>query len=162
MLRRTHDVDYCTAFCRLEDRSECAYWTRHTPQKCGDAKIYDRLHEYEATGLTPEEIIAQRSTLAEYHKDADPLLRAKVEDRLVVLPCRVSATVYDIRRFYNRSRVVRREIVSGQIDHFTIGDAGVPIATVCLHGNEWVDYEPGELMLTQKDAETALKEEEAK
>ena len=88
MLRRTHDVDYCTAFCRLEDRSECAYWTGHTPQKCGDAKIYDRLHEYEATGLTPEEVIAQRSTLAEYHTDADPLLRAKVEDRLVVLPTR--------------------------------------------------------------------------
>lgn len=129
---------------------------------CTLGKVVDRLAAYEATGLTPEEIVALRSTLAEYHKDADPLLRAKAEDRLVVLPCRMNATVYDIRRFYNRSKVVRREIVSGQIDHFTIGDAGVPIATVCLHGNEWVDYEPSELMLTPKDAETALKEEEAK
>lgn len=121
-----------------------------------------RLAAYEDTGLTPEEIVALRSTLEEYHKDADPLLRAKVEDRLVVLPCRMSATVYDVRRFYNRGKVVRREITRGQIDHFTIGEAGIPIATVCLHGNEWADYEPGELILTQKDAENALKEEEAK
>lgn len=121
-----------------------------------------RLAAYEDTGLTPEEIVALRSTLEEYHKDADPLLRAKVEDRLVVLPCRMDATVYDIRRFYKGRKVVRWEIVSGEIDHFTIGDAGMPIATVCLHGNEWADYEPDDLILTKKDAENALKEEEAK
>lgn len=77
--------------------------------------------------------------------------------RLVVLPCRIDATVYDIRRFYKGRKVVRQEITSGEIDHFTIGEAGNVITTVCLHGNEWADYEPDDLILTREEAEAALK-----
>lgn len=80
----------------------------------------------------------------------------KREGRLLVLPCKVDATVYDIRRFYKRSKIIRQEIVTGQIDHFTIGEAQKPIAAVCLQGNEWADYEPGELILTREEAEAAL------
>ncbi|MBR2132892.1 MAG: hypothetical protein IJ955_10250 [Oscillospiraceae bacterium] len=36
-----------------------------------------RLKEYEDTGLSPEEVVAMKNTLDEYHKVADPLLRAK-------------------------------------------------------------------------------------
>lgn len=44
--------------------------------------------------LTPEEITAMQHTLDEYHKVADPLLRAQADGRLVVLPCKVGDTVY--------------------------------------------------------------------
>ena len=57
-------------------------------------EIIHRLADYEDTGLTPEEVTAMRHTLDEYHKVADPLLRAQADGRLVVLPCKVGDTVY--------------------------------------------------------------------
>ena len=47
------------------------------------------LRQYLDTGLDPEEITAMQHTLDEYHKVADPLLRAQADGRLVVLPCKV-------------------------------------------------------------------------
>lgn len=79
---------------------------------------------------------------------------------VVVLPCKISAKVYDIRRFYKRSRVVSQEIVCGEIDHFTIGDAGEVITTVCFQGNEWADYRPDELIMNLEEAKAALKKME--
>lgn len=84
------------------------------------------------------------------------LLVAEREGRLIVLPCKIDAPVYDIRRFYERRKVVRQEIVTGAIDHFTIGQAGKPITTVCFPGNEWADYEPDDLILSPDEAEAAL------
>lgn len=52
------------------------------------------LAAYEDLRLTPEEITAMQHTLDEYHKVADPLLRAQADGRLVVLPCNVGDTVY--------------------------------------------------------------------
>ena len=52
------------------------------------------LAAYEDLRLTPEEITAMQHTLDEYHKVADPLLRAQADGRLVVLPCKVGDTVY--------------------------------------------------------------------
>lgn len=45
-----------------------------------------RLAAYEDTGLEPWKITAMQHTLDEYHKVADPLLRAQADGRLVVLP----------------------------------------------------------------------------
>ena len=53
-----------------------------------------RLAAYEDTWLTPEEITAMQHTLDEYHKVADPLLRAQADGRLVVLPCKVGQRVF--------------------------------------------------------------------
>lgn len=53
-----------------------------------------RLAAYEDTRMMPEDVVAMRHTLDEYHKGADPLLRAQVDGRLVVLPCKVGDTVY--------------------------------------------------------------------
>ena len=39
-------------------------------------------------------ITAMQHTLDEYHKVADPLLRAQIDGRLVVLPCKVGDTIY--------------------------------------------------------------------
>lgn len=56
-----------------------------------------RLAAYEDTRLEPEEITAMQRTLDEYHKVADPLLRAQADGRLVVLPCQVGTATYYIR-----------------------------------------------------------------
>ena len=53
-----------------------------------------RLAAYEDKGLEPEEITAMQHTLDEYHKVADPLLRAQIDGRLVVLPCKVGDTLW--------------------------------------------------------------------
>lgn len=55
--------------------------------------LQDRLAAYEDTGLMPEEITAMRHTLEEYHRTADPLLSAKAQGRVVVLP---SKTVFEL------------------------------------------------------------------
>ena len=52
------------------------------------------LRQYLDTGMTPEEIAAMQHTLSEYHKVADPLLRAQADGRLVVLPCKVGQRVF--------------------------------------------------------------------
>ena len=65
---------------------------------CIDCPSFDRLVEclaaYEDTGLEPEEITAMQHTLDEYHKVADPLLRAQADGRVVVLPCKVGQRVF--------------------------------------------------------------------
>lgn len=69
-------------------------------------EFYWRLKAYEDTGLTPEEITAMRHTLEEYHRTADPLLSAKAQGRVVVLPCKVGDTVYILRRTFDGADVV--------------------------------------------------------
>lgn len=67
---------------------------------CIDCPSFDRLVErlaaYEGTGLEPEEITAMQHTLDEYHKVADPLLRAQADGRLVVPPCKVGDRLYEV------------------------------------------------------------------
>lgn len=58
---------------------------------------WSRLAAYEDKELEPEEITAMQHTLDEYHKVADPLLRAQTAGRLVVLPCKVGDTVWVTR-----------------------------------------------------------------
>ena len=58
---------------------------------------WSRLAAYEDTRMEPEEITAMQHTLDEYHKVADPLLRAQTAGRLVVLPCKVGDTVWVTR-----------------------------------------------------------------
>lgn len=58
--------------------------------------LVERLAAYEDTGLEPEEITAMQHTLDEYHKVADPLLRAQADGRLVVPPCKVGDRLYEV------------------------------------------------------------------
>lgn len=64
--------------------------TERLPEQGG----VERLAAYEDTGREPEEITAMQRTLDEYHKVADPLLRAQADGRLVVLPCKVGDTLW--------------------------------------------------------------------
>lgn len=61
-----------------------------------------RLAAYEDTGREPEEITAMQHTLDEYHKVADPLLRAQADGRLMVLPCGGSINLVECGRTLER------------------------------------------------------------
>lgn len=88
------------------------------------------------------------------------LVEADRDGKCVVLPCKVGSDFYDVRRFYKRSKIVKCEPVKMTVDHFTIGDAGIPIATACSDANEWGDYRPGDMMTFEAaEAEAALKGE---
>lgn len=54
----------------------------------------DELKAYRETGLTPEEVTALQASNQELKKEALPILQAKVQDRLVILPCGLGGTVY--------------------------------------------------------------------
>ena len=54
----------------------------------------DELKDYRETGLTPEEVTALQASNQELKKEALPILQAKVQDRLVIMPCGLGETVY--------------------------------------------------------------------
>lgn len=87
MERLTFEGNFC-------DIAQCRELPCPYNGACSQRKVWERLAAYEDTRLEPEEITAMRHTLDEYHKLADPLLRAQADGRLVVLPCKVGDTVY--------------------------------------------------------------------
>ena len=82
--KREKDIPYCTAlFCRN--------------------RLKERLASYEDTGLEPEQVLELKNfTQGGIHKIDDgwkhvqELLQAEQDGRLVVLPCKVGDTVYEI------------------------------------------------------------------
>ena len=73
--------------CQAEDR-QCAY------QHDELADWLEELKAYRETGLTPEGVAALQESNQELKKEAVPLMRAKIQDRLVILPCKLGETVY--------------------------------------------------------------------
>lgn len=55
-----------------------------------------RLAEYEDTGYAPEEIKAMAAKINDLKKEAEPLIRARNEDRLDEHPCKVGDPVWVI------------------------------------------------------------------
>ena len=80
----THENGVC---CTHFGGPECCEVGGNCSMNCKwEEAAWSRLAAYEDTWLEPEEITAMQQTLDEYHKVADPLLRAQADGRLVVLP----------------------------------------------------------------------------
>lgn len=80
----THENGVC---CTHFGGMECFACNGDCSRGCTwEEAAWSRLAAYEDTWLEPEEITAMQHTLDEYHKVADPLLRAQDDGRLVVLP----------------------------------------------------------------------------
>ena len=62
----------------------------------GMKAVVDRLAAYEETELAPEEVVALQASNQELKKEALPLLQAKIQDRMVVLPCKVGDMLYEV------------------------------------------------------------------
>ena len=131
---------------------------------CIDCPSFDRLVEclaaYEDTGLEPEEITAMQHTLDEYHKVADPLLRAQIDGRLVVLPCKVGDTLYEVtgRKTISEYRVkaIRAELFCVFIE-WEIEKGFVWQSLAGINAGEIGKT----VFLTREEAEAALKERRA-
>lgn len=80
----------------------------------------------------------------------------------IELPCKVGDTVYmlaDRTIKEGRKKVCEKFVITGMVDHFTIGDAGVPLADICLADGVWCEAcGTDEYYLTKEAAETALEE----
>lgn len=100
---------------------------------------WSRLAAYEDTRMEPEEITAMQHTLDEYHKVADPLLRAQTAGRLVVLPCKVGDTVYRIFNPPSREPVISAHTLMS-VDYIV----------------RWIDKFGKTVFLTREEAEAAL------
>ena len=132
-----------------------------------DAAV-NRLADYEDTGLAPEEVTSLQVSNQELKKEALPILQAKVQDRLVILPCKVTDTVYITETVFENGKQKKRNkpsgerVVSAQIDHVTIGGTtGKPVFDLCTEtGNWYYSMEPEQFYLTREAAEAALKEQE--
>ena len=135
-----------------------------------------RLKEYEDIGMTPEEIkeffedVESRFVLwvekrwgvaAGRHID---IMRAERAGRLVLLPCKVTDTVFIVETVFENGKQKKRNkpcgerVVSAQIDHVTIGGTtGKPVFDLCSEtGNWYYALEPGEFFLTREEAEDTI------
>lgn len=83
----------------------------HYPPKEYRGDAVNRLSAYEDTGLTPSEVAK--------------LAKAKADGRLVVLPCKVGDTVYEIDAICGQGEFLGYEIVKTNIDdQTTLGELG--------------------------------------
>lgn len=101
MERITFDGNFC-------DISQCRELPCQYGGNCSQKQVWERLKEYEDTGLTPEEVLpkdkadeialklmrlADLESLCNYTRLRE-LAEADKDGRLVVLPCKVGDTVY--------------------------------------------------------------------
>lgn len=93
---------------------------------------------------------------------AQELAQAERDGRLVVLPCKITDTVYLIESILKGKKVIGEQVISALIDHVTIGGtAGKPVFDICSATDNWyMALEPGEFFLTREEAESALNNRE--
>ena len=149
--------------CPAEDR-QCAY------QHDELADWLEELKAYRETGQTPEEIhklISIDRWNDAVEKEWLKYLQMEKDGRLVVLPCKVTDTVYITEAVFENGKQKRlnkpsgEQVVSAQIDHVTIGGTGKPVFDLCTEtGNWYYSMDPEQFYLTREAAETALKEQE--
>lgn len=125
----------------------------------------EELKAYKATGLTPEGVVALQTSNQELKKEALPLMQAKIQDRLVVLPCKVGEVVW-ITNSYMRQH---SPPITGKVDGFEVIRDGIMNIQVLI----WADLGEGKkkygfrddsfgktIFTSRKEAEAALKEQE--
>ena len=89
------------------------------------------------------------------------LVQAEKDGRLVVLPCKVTDTVYIVESIMKGKKHIGEKVVSAQIDHVTIGESKKPVLDVCSEtGNWYIALEDGEFWITRREAEAAMREAE--
>lgn len=142
--------------------------------------LLDKLARYEDTDLTPEQVEALQEEnvrlttpdtvrinrlerivkQAEDHGGIDHLVGLDVlayMGRLAILPCKITESIWLIESVYNGKKRVGEKIVLARIDHFTIGEKGVPVIDACTEAGQWyTSLEPGDYYLTPEQARAAI------
>lgn len=122
----------------------------------------DELKAYRETGLTPEEVTALQASNQELKKEALPILQAKVQDRLVILPCGLGETVY--ANFAIRGDYLREKDKPYPCEVVFIGLSKEPFMHIQFKNGRVFPVkfcEVGKTVFTTREAaEAALKEQE--
>lgn len=122
----------------------------------------DELKAYRETGLTPEEVTALQASNQELKKEALPILQAKVQDRLVILPCGLGETVY--ANFAIRGDYLREKDKPYPCEVVFIGLSKEPFLHIQFKNGRVFQVkfcEVGKTVFTTREAaEAALKEQE--
>ena len=122
----------------------------------------DELKAYRETGLTPEEVTALQVSNQELKKEALPILRAKVQDRLVIMPCGLGETVY--ANFAIRGDYLREKDKPYPCEVVFIGLSKEPFLHIQFKNGRVFQVkfcEVGKTVFTTREAaEAALKEQE--
>lgn len=151
----------CEEVCKNQGNKGC--------EDCPIRKAIDRLAAYENTDLTPEEVERMKEYMQPFTiQDMDrfrEIMRAEADGRLVILPCKITDTVYTTEAVYERGKwkkPVGEQVVSAQIDRVTIGGTtGKPVYDLCTETGGWYySMEPGDFYMTRESAEEALKGQE--
>ena len=123
---------------------------------------WERLAAYEDTGLTPEEVTSLQASNQELKKEALPILQAKVQDRLVILPCGLGETVY--ANFAIRGDYLREKDKPYPCEVVFIGLSKEPFMHIQFKNGRVFPVkfcEVGKTVFTTREAaEAALKEQE--
>lgn len=122
----------------------------------------DELKAYRETRLTPEEVTALQASNQELKKEALPILQAKVQDRLVILPCGLGETVY--ANFAIRGDYLREKDKPYPCEVVFIGLSKEPFLHIQFKNGRVFPVkfcEVGKTVFTTREAaEAALKEQE--
>ena len=122
----------------------------------------DELKAYRETGLTPEEVTALQASNQELKKEALPILQAKVQGRLVILPCGLGETVY--ANFAIRGDYLREKDKPYPCEVVFIGLSKEPFLHIQFKNGRVFPVkfcEVGKTVFTTREAaEAALKEQE--
>ena len=122
----------------------------------------DELKDYRETGLTPEEVTALQASNQELKKEALPILQAKVQDRLVIMPCGLGETVY--ANFAIRGDYLREKDKPYPCEVVFIGLSKEPFLHIQFKNGRVFPVkfcEVGKTVFTTREAaEAALKEQE--
>ncbi len=122
----------------------------------------DELKAYRETGLTPEEVTALQVSNQELKKEVSPILQAKVQGRLVILPCGLGETVY--ANFAIRGDYLREKDKPYPCEVVFIGLSKEPFLHIQFKNGRVFQVkfcEVGKTVFTTREAaEAALKEQE--
>ena len=112
MERLTFEGNFC-------DIARCGHPTCPYKDGCSQKQFWERLKQYEDTGLSPEKVSWMKEVVeAAFDNDTSRIERAHnlhvadKEGRVVVLPCKVGDTVY----FVNAKQILEFAVVGYAVD----------------------------------------------
>lgn len=124
--------------------------------------VLQKLAAYEDTELTPEDVARLKDstkpiTIQDMGRFQE-IMRAEKDERLILLPCKTTDTVYVLESVFKGKKVIGGRVVSAQIDRVIIGGTtGKPVLDLCSEtGNWYKSMEPGDFYLTKEEAEKVI------
>ena len=123
-----------------------------------------RLASYEATGLTPEQVVNAKTIIETAFADDTSkverirkLLAADKDDRVLILPCKVGDTVWFVRSAFRQAAEPIEAVALCAANH---GGAGLTYTTRTVNGGLQRKFTSGQIgktvFFTREEAERAM------